>query len=319
MKLRCLSFIAFSVCLCAQTPPSPKPPVPAPQTTQPQLAQPQPAPPAPVPDTAIVAQVNGKDITAGEVKKMLAGAPPQLTQALARDPKAALEQVFLLGKLNELAQQDKLAEKSPWKDMIAFYQKNIYAQAELNYKTNSFAVSQEDQQKYYDDNKSKYEQAKIGVIYISFAADPKTAPDKPGEKKPLAEAEAKAKAEELAKQLRSGADFATLAKQNSDDKNSAEKGGEFGIVKESDRLNEALKKAVFALKPGEISDPVKQPNGFYLIKVEERSVRPFTEVSPEILNQLRQEKFQTWLKSVQDENKVTIQNADFFRTGAAVR
>jgi parvulin-like peptidyl-prolyl isomerase len=313
MKLRCLSFLAFSVCLCAQTPQSPKPPVPAPQA-----AQPQPAPAAPVPDTAVVAQVNGKDVTAGEIKKMLAGAPPQFTQALVRDPKAALEQVFLLAKLNDLAQQDKLGEKSPWKEMIAFYEKQIYAQVEVNYKTNNLAVSQEDVQKYYDDNKSKYEQAKIGVIYISFA-DPKTVVDRPGEKKPLTEAEAKAKSEDLAKQLRSGADFATLAKQNSDDKNSAEKGGEFGTVKQSDRLNEALKKAVFALKPGEISDPVKQANGFYVIKVEERNFRPFAEVSQEIVNQLRQEKFQTWLKSVQDENKVTIQNADFFRTGAAAR
>jgi parvulin-like peptidyl-prolyl isomerase len=319
MKLRCLSFLAFSVCLCAQTPASPKPPVPAPQTTQPQTPQLQPPSAAPVPDTAVVAQVNGKDITAGEIKKMLTGAPPQLMQAVSRDPKAALEQVFLVTKLDDLAHQDKLADQSPWKEMIAFYQKNIYAQAELTYRTNTFAVSPADEQKFYDDNKSKYEQAKIRVIYISFVPDPKTVPDRPGEKKPLTEAEAKAKAEDLAKQLRSGADFATLAKQNSDDKNSAEKGGEFGIVKQSDRLNEELKKAVFALKPGETSDPVKQPNGFYVIKVEERSFRPFTEVSPEIVNQLRQEKFQAWLKSVQDENKVTIQNADFFRTGAAVR
>jgi parvulin-like peptidyl-prolyl isomerase len=267
----------------------------------------------------VVAQVNGKDVTAGEVKKMLAGAPPQLSQAMLRDPKTALEQVFLLTKLSDLARQDKLAEQSPWKEMIAFYEKNIYAQAELNYKTNSFTVPQDEQQKYYDDNKSKYEQAKIRVIYISFA-DPKTVPDRPGEKKPLTEAEANAKAADLAKQLRSGADFAALAKQNSDDKNSAEKGGEFGVVGQSDnRLNPVLKKAVFALKPGEISDPVKQTNGFYVIKVDERSFRPFTEVQQEMLAQMRQEKFQTWLKSIQDENKITIQNADFFRTGAAAR
>jgi len=250
---------------------------------------------------------------------MLAGAPPQLNQAMLRDPKSALEQVFLLTKLSEMAHQDKVAETSPWKEMIAFYEKNIYAQAELNYKTNSFAVSPEDQQKYYDANKSKYDQAKIRVIYVSFA-DPKTVPDRPDGKKPLAEPEAKAKAEDLIKQLRSGADFATLAKQNSDDKNSGDKGGEFGLVQQSDRrFNEGLKTAVFALKPGEISDPVRQPNGFYVIRVDERSVRPFQEVSPEILNQLRQEKFQAWLKSVQDENKVTIQNADFFKTGAAAR
>jgi parvulin-like peptidyl-prolyl isomerase len=278
---------------------------------------PAPSAPAPVPDTAVVAQVNGKDVTAGEIKKMIAGAPPQLTQAIARDPKAGLEQVFLLNTLNNLAQQDKVAEMSPWKEMIAFYQKNIYAQAELNYKTNSFTVPPEDTEKYYETNKSKYEQAKVHVIYISFAAP--TGPNRPDEKKPLTEDQAKAKAEDIAKQLRSGADFATLAKANSEDKNSADKGGEFGMIRESDRLNEGLKKAVFALKPGEISDPVKQPNGFYVIRADERSFRPLDEVRAEILQQLKQERFQTWLKSVQDENKVTIQNVDFFRTGGATR
>ncbi len=275
-------------------------------------------PPAPVPDATVVAQVAGKDVTAGEVKRMLAGAPPQLMQALSKDPKTALEQVVLLGKLNDLAHQDKVAEQSPWKEMIAFYQKNIYAQAELNYKTNSFTVSPEEQQKYYDENKAKYEQAKIRVIYLSFV-DPKATATPAEGKKPLTEAEAKAKAEDLVKQLRSGADFAALAKQNSDDKNSAEKGGEFGMVRRADRLNDGLKNAVFALKPGEISDPVRQPNGFYIIRVDERSFRPFQEAAGEILAQLRQEKFQTWFKSVQDENKVTIQNADFFKTGAATR
>jgi parvulin-like peptidyl-prolyl isomerase len=312
MRTRCLSFLALSVCLGAQTPVSPKPAAPASSQANPF----SPAAAAPVADTAVVAQVNGKDVTAGEIKKMLAGAPPQLMQAVVKDPKAALEQVYLLTRLTELAQQDKVPETSPWKEMIAFYEKNIYAQMELNYKTNTFAVSPADEQKYYDANKSKYEQAKIRVIYIAFAADPKAAPAQPEAKKPLAEAEAKAKADDLIKQLRAGGDFAALAKQNSDDKNSAEKGGEFGVVHQSDRLNEGLKNAVFALKPGETSDPVRQPNGFYIIRVDERSFRPLAEASTDIVSQLRTEKFQSWLKSIQDENKVTIQNADFFKTGA---
>jgi len=311
MRLRCLSSLAFSVCLCAQAPPSAKPAVPPP--AGPTLL---PVPSAPVTDTTVVAQVGGKDITAGEIKKMLAGAPPQLNQALARDPKAALEQVVLLNKLSELARQDKLADQNPWKEMIAFYEKQIYAQAELNYKTNSFTVTPEEEQKYYDANKSKYEQAKIRVIYISFA-NPKAPANQTDGKKQLTEAEAQAKAEDLLKQLRSGADFATLAKQNSDDKNSAEKGGDFGMVRESDKVDPSLKKAVFALKPGEVGGPVKQPNGFYVIKVDELTSRPFNEVSPEILSQLKQERFQAWFKSIQEQTKVTIQNADFFKTGAA--
>jgi peptidyl-prolyl cis-trans isomerase C len=301
MKICCLSILAVSAGLLAQV--SPVSP---------------PAPAAPVADDAVVAKLNGKDMTAGEIRKLLAGTPPQLAQGVARDPKAVLENVLLINRLKDLAESDKVTELSPWKEMIAFNQKSLLAQAELNYKTNSFPVTPEDEQKYYDTNKSKFEEAKIRVIYISFA-DPKNPPKEPSDKKQLTDAEAKAKAEDLIKQLRAGADFAALAKQSSEDKNSADKGGDFGLVHQSDRLSEGIKTAVFSLKPGEISEPVRQPNGFYIIKVDERDFRPFSAVRSELVLQVRQEKFQQWMKSVQEENKITIQNADFFKTGAATR
>jgi peptidyl-prolyl cis-trans isomerase C len=310
MKISCLSLLAVSACLFAQTSPAPQSPKPA----TPAAA----APSAPVPDDAVVVKLNGKDMTAGEIRKLLAGTPPQLAQGVARDPKAVLENVLLINTLKDLAERDKVIEQSPWKEMIAFNQKSLLAQAELNYKTNSFPVTPEDEQKYYDTNKSKFEQAKIRVIYISFA-DPKNPPKQPSDKKTPTEAEAKSKAEDLIKQLRAGANFATLAKQNSEDKTSAEKGGDFGLVRQTDKLSEEIKTAVFGLKPGEISEPVRQPNGFYIIKVDERDFRPLNEVRPDLVLQLRQEKFQQWLKSVQEENKITIQNADFFRTGGATR
>ncbi len=289
MKPSCLSVFAVSACLFAQISPAP-----------------------PVADTAVVAQLNGKDVTAAEVRKLVAGTPPQLAQGLLRDPKTVLEQLLLLNSLRDLAEQDKITEQSPWKELIAFNQKQLMAQAELNYKTNTFPVTDEEAQKSYDTNKSKFEQAKIRVIYISFADAKKPAL----EKKALTLAEAKAKAEDVLKQLRAGGDFATLAKANSEDKNSAEKGGDFGVIHQSDKLDSAFKTAVFQLNPGEISEPVRQPNGFYIIKVDERSFRPLNEARPDLVLQVRQEKFQAWLKSVQDRNKITIQNADFFKTGA---
>ena len=71
------------------------------------------------------------------------------------------------------------------------------------------------------------------------------------------------------------------------------------------------------MKAGETSDPMRQPNGFYIIRVDEKAFRPFDEIKTEQFQDVRQEKFQQWLKVIQDQNKVTIENADFFKAGTA--
>ncbi len=96
-------------------------------------------------------------------------------------------------------------------------------------------------------------------------------------KKIVTEAEAKAKIEDLAKQIQGGADFGKLARDISDDKTSAAKDGDFGVVKQDSSYPPAIKTAVFALKQGELSAPIRQPNGFYLIRAEEINQQPFNE------------------------------------------
>ena len=85
-------------------------------------------------------------------------------------------------------------------------------------------------------------------------ANPQPSSD-PKAKKSLTEAEAKAKIADLRKKLLSGADFGQVARENSDDKESAAKDGDFPPIKRSSSYPEDIKNAVFALKPGEISAP----------------------------------------------------------------
>ena len=70
------------------------------------------------------------------------------------------------------------------------------------------------------------------------------------------EAAVKAKAEELLKQIRAGADFAELAKKNSEDEASAKNGGDLDYFGRG-RMVPEFDQAVFAMQPGAVSDPVK--------------------------------------------------------------
>jgi peptidyl-prolyl cis-trans isomerase D len=64
-------------------------------------------------------------------------------------------------------------------------------------------------------------------------------------------------------------DFATAAKDNSDDQSTAEKGGDLGSFKRGDMVA-AFDSVAFSIKPGQISMPIRTPYGYHIIQVEER-------------------------------------------------
>ena len=104
-------------------------------------------------------------------------------------------------------------------------------------------------------------------------------------------------------------------KENSDDETSREKDGDFATLRSSDNIPDAFRAAVFALKKGEVTQPLKQPNGFYLLRAEEVTVRPLSEVRDEIYNELRNTRSDQWLRGQDREAKVEIVEPSFI-TGA---
>lgn len=95
--------------------------------------------------------------------------------------------------------------------------------------------------------------------------------------------EAKKQIDDLLKQLKEGADFAELAKENSDDKGSARNGGEMRAFTLNQMVPE-FEKAAFELKKiGEISAPVKTDFGWHIIKLlEKEPLKPFDDIKAEI-------------------------------------
>jgi peptidyl-prolyl cis-trans isomerase D len=121
--------------------------------------------------------------------------------------------------------------------------------------------SEQEIQSYYNQHQSEYkvpEQARSRhiLVKVDAGADAKT------------DAAAKAKAEDLAKQLRNGGNWNDLAKKNSDDPGSKDTGGELGFA-QSGRMVPEFDKAIFNNKIGDIA-VVKSQFGYHVVQVEER-------------------------------------------------
>lgn len=100
---------------------------------------------------------------------------------------------------------------------------------------------------------------------------------------------AKAKAEDLLKQIKSGADFAELAKKNSEDPGSASKGGDLDWVTRGQTVK-PFEDTAFALKPKEMSGVVETMFGYHIIQTTDKQplrMKPFEEVKDELLTEMR--------------------------------
>jgi len=123
------------------------------------------------------------------------------------------------------------------------------------------------------------EQYKVGdsvrASHILIKVDPS---------KPEDDAPARARAEQLAASLRSGASFETLAKANSADPSSTAKGGDLGFFQRGQMVPE-FENAAFSQPIGEIGSPVKTSFGYHIIKVTEKrpaTYQSFEEVRPQL-------------------------------------
>jgi len=140
-------------------------------------------------------------------------------------------------------------------------------------------------QKYYSENAKQFEipeQVRASHILIKVdLTDPNIDPNK-------TKAAAKAKAEGLLKQIKAGADFAELAKANSDCP-SKTKGGDLGMFGKG-QMVPSFEQAAFMLKVGQISGVVETQFGYHIIKVtdhKDASVISFEQAKNDIIKMLK--------------------------------
>jgi parvulin-like peptidyl-prolyl isomerase len=267
----------------------------------------------------IVAKVNGKIITRGELEKQrvriqaelekqgLIG--PALTEAVNKTAADALrdqiDQLLLVAKASELninvdadvarrvaeiqresgiADPDKFHEwvreqtgGETFEDLKDAFKNQILTQRVIGeevYRT--VVIPTAEKQKYYEAHKADFirkESVSLREIQIST-----------GDNSPAKVAAAEKKARDLVDRLRKGEKFPELARQNSDNPETAKDDGFLGNFTKG-MLNPAIENAVFTQTKGFISDPIRLGNVFEIVKVEEKTnagQATFDEVEPEI-------------------------------------
>ncbi|WP_291987879.1 peptidylprolyl isomerase [Candidatus Accumulibacter sp. ACC007] len=126
----------------------------------------------------------------------------------------------------------------------------------------------------------------------------------------VSEPEARHTLESLRQRIKHGESFADLARLFSQD-GSASKGGDLGWIYEGDTVPE-FERAMNALAPGELSEPVQSPFGFHLIEVLERRVQDVSSdrqraAARQVLRERkRDEAYQDWLRQTRDRAYVEL-------------
>jgi peptidyl-prolyl cis-trans isomerase C len=148
-------------------------------------------------------------------------------------------------------------------------------------------VGDQEARAYYDAHPEAFETGeRLVASHILIGVPPGTTPER---KKELRSA-----ALEILTRLRSGADFEALAREHTDDPDSASRGGrlaEFG----PGQTSSAFEAAAYALNPGQVSEVVESPAGFHIIKLHQRLPsrhRSFEEAVESVKRQLSQERRQ---------------------------
>jgi parvulin-like peptidyl-prolyl isomerase len=263
--------------------------------------------PIPATPEPVIATVNGRKITLSEYKKILEAQDGNMRTMAEKQPKAFLEQYALYEGVLAAAEKAGLEKQSPFKEKIAMARRQILVTGLIDARHNAFTVTPEQIQAHYDKNKELYRQVMVRVIFISAMSETRNLADGTVIKA-LTPEEIRDKAVAAAKLAREGIEFAKVAKEYSDDQDSAAKGGEFPhpIRPNSNNVPQAIRTALFAAKAGDVVGPITHETGFYIFKIESSGQADLDQLKEEIVRELKDANLKQWLDEFKANSNVTI-------------
>lgn len=247
----------------------------------------------------VVASVNGAPITEQDLLYAESEIGPNLDQANLSDPvkrRQVLIQFLLENQmLAEAAVKTNLGDGTGFENRMAYWKRRALREAYFE-KSIEAAITDAAAQKFYDEQAAG---TKGGVQVRARHILLKT----------------EEKAKEVFEMIAHDGDFVELAKEHSTGP-SAPQGGDLGYFGEGQMVPE-FSAAAFAMKAGQVSQPVKTQFGWHIIKVEDRresSLPPFEQLKPQIIQHLAQQKTRELTSEMRKSATITYTNpADEFK------
>ncbi|MCC4609755.1 peptidyl-prolyl cis-trans isomerase [Xanthomonas campestris pv. zinniae] len=200
--------------------------------------------------------------------------------AKADNTSASLE----IAVLAERARADGLADDPQTAALLREAADPVLAQAERDHLLQSVPVSQADIAARFAERPGDFDEFRLSHIFIAEHPDAG-----PRREHPLSQTQALARAQMLRRRLQSGADFAQVAVAESDDGATSAEGGELSSMF-GRSLDAPFEVPVRALAVGEVSEPVRGPRGYHLIRLEEKHAATLERIGGMIEVQLREER-----------------------------
>jgi parvulin-like peptidyl-prolyl isomerase len=240
-----------------------------------------------------------------DVGRLIGYQPPQAQKMLHEEPAQRAEfirQLLLTRLVAEKARATGFDRRPDVKEQLGYVVDQFLAREYIDKVVAAdVSVPETELKKYYQEHEKDFlvpESVKARHIFIEV----------PKDASPEVKGKARAKAEEVLARLRKGEGFSKLAKEFSQDADTAAKDGELGWISPGKTNSGEFEKAVFSLKAGETSEVVETPFGFHIVKVDERREKrtaTFDEAREYILNRLKgelvQKKTLEFLEKVSNE------------------
>lgn len=237
----------------------------------------------------LVATVNGTEIHRSDIELFYHSLPAQIQQIPIDQIFSRLLERYIDQKLiGQAARKSGVADRPEVKEQIALLTESVLTQAYMNDKIRQQVTESRLHEEYQKAVALEPKREEVRAQHILVKT--------------------KEEAEQIIKELKAGADFATIAKQKSLDP-SGRTGGDLGYFTR-DQMVPAFSEAAFKLKPGEFTtEPVHTQFGWHVIKVEDRRVagaRKFEDMVDELRQKLSEKVYDSVVKGLRAKANVAI-------------
>ena len=263
------------------------------------------------PTKKVVIKVGSSTVTQADVDYLIGSLSPQIRQAVAsRGRKPVGDEDATMGLLSQKAREEHLDTQPDIQRKIALEKLQILAQEEYQKIAEGIQVNPDEVSAYFASHKSEFpEEAEIREFVVrKKAADAKA--DDPG----LSAADAKTRLAEIQKAIEAGTDLEAVAKKF-DVPNTVMINPKAVKVRKGEMIPD-LDKAAFDLQPNQFSAPVETAQALVLFQLVSRQQPDLKSVTPEIENNLKQEKLRATLDTMKTKANIWM-DPEYFKTPEA--